>query len=161
VDTNLDPSKSIHCVATIFGLTYKGYHDPTDNGIGAFEDPSTGRFYRTANKVLVGVSIPIPFYERTPDMSRADIQDGLVTVTILDSHGNWYDGIKIVDLGPGAHDRLLKEDGTPRLLDRSYALCAQMAQKGNPMDNVWLRYWILKAGTPYSIQGQDTPYTSE
>lgn len=158
--SNLDPALSIHCVATIFGLTYRGAHDPTDNGIGAFEDQKTGLLYRTANKILVGVSIPIPFYEQTPDMSRSDIENGIVKATILDSLGNWYENLLIVDLGPGAHDRLLKEDGTPRLLDRSYALCAMMAAKGNPMDNVWLRYWLVKNGVPYNIHGQDTPYAS-
>jgi hypothetical protein len=155
---NLDPKLGIRCISTIFGLTYKGFHDPTDNGVGAFEDLSTGRLYRTANKTLLGCSIPIPFYELTPNLSRADIEQKLATAWILDTHGNWYENIPVVDLGPGEHDRLIRADDGPHLFDRSWLLCNMMAQKGNPMDNVGLTFWLVKGDVPYDVQGQDTPY---
>lgn len=150
-----DPALGIKCVATIFGLNYDGSRDKSDNGIGAFADPRTSRFYRTANESILGVSIPIPFYEETPDMSRADIESGTVTVTIEDPAGQLYQGLKIVDLGPGEHGFLIKDSaGHPHLLDRTYALCALM----NSFDDAPITYWILRGGVPYSVKGQDTRY---
>ena len=144
----------IKCIATIFGLNYDGSSDSGDNGVGAFENPQTGRFYRTANEWIVGVSIPIPFYQATPNMSRADIESGVVTVTIEDANGKLYEGLKIVDLGPGEHGLLIKASDGPHLLDRTYALCHMMGK----MDDAPITYWILKSGVPYSVQGQNTPY---
>jgi hypothetical protein len=150
-----DPSLGIKCIATIFGLNYDGSRDQGDDGIGAFENPQTGRFYRTANESIVGVSIPIPFYEETPGMSRSDIENGLVTATIQDSSGRFYTGLKIVDLGPGEHGLLIKDSsGAPHLLDRTYALCALMAS----MDDAPITYWLMKDGSPYLIKGQNTSY---
>lgn len=154
----LDQDLSIECVSTIFGLNYDGSQDRGDNGIGAFEDITTGRLYRTANKILVAVSIPIPFYEDTPEMTRAMIVSRTVTCTIEDQFGNWYQGIPIADLGPGQHGKLIRASDGPHLLDRTYALCKMMEAKGNKMDNVKLRYWLLNDAMPYSVQGQDTAY---
>jgi hypothetical protein len=154
----LDQDLSIECISTIFGLNYNGAPDPGDNGIGAFEDITTGRLYRTANKILVAVSIPIPFYEDTPDMTRAMIVNRTVTCTIEDQFGNFYEGIRIADLGPGKNGKLIRAGDGPHLLDRTYALCKLMQAKGCPMDNVKLRYWLLNDAMPYSIQGQDTAY---
>jgi hypothetical protein len=82
----------------------------------------------------------------------------VVTCTIEDQHGNFYEGLRIADLGPGKNGKLIRGHDGPRLLDRTYGLCRLMQAKGNPMDNVKLRYWLLNDAMPYSIQGQDTPY---
>ena len=152
--TALDPNLGIRCIATIFGLNYDGSIDRGDNGIGAFENPQTGRFWRTANESIVGVSIPIPFYEETPNMSRSDIDNGIVTVTIQDANGKLYEGLGIKDLGPGEHGLLIRASDGPHLLDRTYALCQMMGR----MDDAPIIFWILRNGVPYTIKGQDTPY---
>lgn len=149
-----DPSLGIKCIATIFGLNYNGSRDSGDNGLGAFIDKRTGRFYRTTDEMLVGVSIPIPFYEETPGMSRADIESQAVTVTIQDANGKYYFNLPIVDLGPGMHNKLIRAHDGPHLLDRTYGLCAEMKS----MDDAAITYWILKGGVPYTVKGQDTPY---
>jgi len=157
---NLDPALGIKCIMTIFGLTYKGHKDPEDNGIGAFENLQTGTLYRTANESILGVSIPIPFYEQTPNMSRHDIESKAVTCTIEDSQGNLFTDIPVVDLGPGKDGYLIKSDDGPHLLDRSWLVCHLMSLKANPMDNVEATYWLIKDGVAYDIKGRDTPYIS-
>jgi hypothetical protein len=149
-----DPKLGISCVATIFGLNYKGRPDPDDNGEGAFIDLSTGKPYDTRDEMLIGVSIPIPFYKRTLGMSREDIESKAVTVTIQDANGEYWFNLPIVDLGPGESGKLIRASDGPHLLDRTYGLCQQMKS----MDDAKIVYWILKGRVPYSVQGQDTPY---
>jgi hypothetical protein len=149
-----DPTLGIKCVATIFGRNYNGSVDRGDNGIGAFQNAKTGRFYKTTDENLVGVSIPIPFYELTPNMSRADIESQAVTVTIQDANGEYYFNLPIVDLGPGLHGCLIKASDGPHLLDRTFGLCALMKSH----DDAPVTFWIMRGGQPYAIKGQDTPY---
>ncbi|HTD17878.1 MAG TPA: hypothetical protein VK673_22025 [Chthoniobacterales bacterium] len=153
-----DPALGVNCVMTIFGLNYNASRDAGDNGIGAFENQQTGQLYRTANKTLVAVSIPIPFYEETPDLSRADIESGRATCVIQDQRGNVFGDLLIADLGPGKDGKLIRAEDGPHLLDRTWKLCWMMAQKGNPMDNVKATFWLVKDGQAYTIHGQDTPY---
>lgn len=149
-----DPSLGIKCIATIFGLNYNGSRDSGDNGIGSFINKQTGRFYRTTDENLVGVSIPIPFYEDTPNMSRADIESQAVTVTIQDANGDYWFNLPIVDLGPGMHGHLIKASDGPHLLDRTYGLCSLMKSH----DDAAITYWIMRGDQPYSVKGQNTPY---
>jgi hypothetical protein len=149
-----DPKLGIKCISTIFGRNYNGSLDRGDNGIGAFESRLTGRFYKTTDEMLVGVSIPIPFYEDTPDLSRSDIESQAVTVTIQDANGDYYFNLPIVDLGPGLHGYLIKASDGPHLLDRTYGLCAEMKS----FDDASITYWIMKSGQAYLVKGQDTPY---
>ena len=149
-----DPALGIKCISTIFGLNYDGSIDRGDNGVGAFENPKTGRLYRTANESIIGVSIPIPFYEETPNLSRSDVENGLATVTIQDQNGEYYFNLPVVDLGPGKNGHLIRGTDGPHLLDRTYALCQLM----KALDNVAITYWIIKNGEPYKVLGQDTPY---
>lgn len=149
-----NPALGIKCIATIFGLNYDGTRDPTDNGVGAFKNAKSGEFYNTRDEMLVGVSIPIPFYEQTPEMSRSDIENQLVTVTIQDNNGEYFFNLPIVDLGPGEHGYLIRSKDGPHLLDRTYGLCALMKS----FDDAPLTYWIMHNGEPYLVGGQDTPY---
>lgn len=151
---NLPEALGVKCISTIFGLNYNGSIDGGDNGQGAFTDLSTGKPYNTRNKSLVGVSIPIPFYHKTPNMSKLDLERGVVTATIRDSHGHLYQNIKVVDLGPGMGGDLIKSSDGPHLLDRTYGLCAEM----NSFDNAAITFWLVREGKAIEVLGQDTPY---
>jgi hypothetical protein len=149
----LDPKHGVNTVASVFGSTYKGGVDPTDNGQGAFKDPATGKSYATRN--VVGVAIPIPFFKETCGGNYLLVEQRKFTVTIF--HNNvWYRDLPIVDLGPGAHGKLLKDkEGHTHLLDRTYPLCKLM----NSFDNAEVAFWIVdEHGVSLEVKGFEVGY---
>ena len=104
--------------------------------------------------MLIGVSIPIPFYRLTPNMSRADIETKAVTVTIQDANGEYWFNLPICDLGPGEAGKLIRASDGPHLLDRTYGLCSETKSH----DDAAITYWIMRGLVPYHVMGQDTPY---
>lgn len=149
----LDPKHGVNTVATVFGSTYKGAVDPTDNGQGAFLDLATAKPYET--RKVVGVSIPIPVFHETLSGSKLAVEERKFTVTIA-YEGKWYKDLPIVDLGPGAFGRLLKDkEGRTHLLDRTYPLCRIM----NSFDNAEIAYWIVDSkGNSVPIKGLEVGY---
>jgi hypothetical protein len=152
----VDPPLSVTGPATEFG-----YRDPTDNGIGFFYDPATGKPYLTNNDTIRGVSLPREVllstflkidswktegidlvWSRNGSMLRQWV-DGNKPLVTIDSGGKSAHGLPIVDAGPTA--------GTDNAIDLTGKIAEELGTGGKAIAT----YMILIAGNPMEIRGWD------
>jgi hypothetical protein len=158
----VDPPFSITGQATEFG-----YKDTTDNGLGFFYDPATGKPYQTNNDVIRGVSLPrevllstflkidswktegiISVWSRNEDLLRQWV-DGNKPLVTIDSGGKSAADLPIVDAGPSA--------GTDNAIDCTGKIAMELRPTGaDPTQFKQLAtYMIVVAGAPIPIRGWD------
>jgi len=154
-----DPPLSCTCSATMFGLTWKGLVDPSDNGEGFFTDPASGKPYDTRINTLVGCSLPREVMLSTFGISDAWHDEGIATVwrenagkvqeyvtkhtplLVVDSGGHTLQKAPLVDAGPLA--------GTNNGLDLTYSAAHLLDTQGKAL----VTYKILVGGEPIPIKG--------
>lgn len=150
----VDPPLSVTGQATEFG-----FNDPTDNGLGFFYDPATGKPYATNNDVLRGVSLPrevllstflkidswktegiTDVWSRNGSMLRQWV-DGNEPLVTIDSGGKSCANLPIVDAGPTA--------GTGNAIDLTGAVTKELGTNGKALAT----FMIVVAGAPIPIRG--------
>ena len=155
----VDPPFSVTGRATMFGLNYDGSIDQSDNGIGFFKDPTTGRSYNTRNEGLVGCSLPRevmlstflsidtwktvgidPIWARNGSNVQNYVTASRPLITI-DSGGKTAANVPLVDAGPAAD--------TGNAIDLTFAVAHQLSTKGEALAT----YEILVDAKPVEIKG--------
>ena len=155
----VDPPFSVTGRATMFGLNYNGTFDQSDNGIGFFKDPTTGKSYNTRNEGLVGCSLPREVMlstflsinswktvgiETIWARNGASVQNYVTAkrpLITIDSGGKTASNVPLVDAGPTA--------GTGNAIDLTFAVAHQLNTKGAALAT----YEILVDAEPVEIKG--------
>ena len=143
------PNSVVVGYATCFGLDYDtGKRDPEDNGLGAWGA-------HTANKDVIGVSLPEKVYLRTFGI-EGDWSSGARSVGKFLSESKIQVAVSkdgktvladVVDAGPAAW-AVAKNHV---VIDLTYALAHQLDTKGKAI----VSYSIIKDGKPMEIKGWD------
>ena len=155
----VDPPLSVTGRATMFGLNWDGSTDTSDNGMGFFTDPSTGRPYNTRNRELAGCSLPREvmlstflsidswktagigqIWAHNCSSVQRYVTDNKPLIT-LDSGGKTASNVPLVDAGPSAD--------TGNSIDLTYAVAHQLNTEGEALAT----YEILVDGNPLEIRG--------
>jgi hypothetical protein len=153
-DVDPGPPFSLKCIATCFG-----FEDPGDNGVGAFIDPATEKPYNTANKTLIGASVPIPIVMATLGANAKEVASKYRVK--VQANGRIAEA-ELVDLGPGEslngqHALLEGKDGL-HALDMTYGLCEALGLKYDANSGSWpVTWWLEYAGKPVAMKGLDAP----